>query len=377
MQFVDHSDRRKYPPTIENIYWSVFKGYFLTSTIDLLIAKGTVPLSLLSQLSQLDESRGRETLFATQQAEALERLVDVARIQSTEASNAIEGITAPTARIRALVANSTAPRNRSEAEIAGYRSALDLIHSSHEHMPLTSGITQQLHRTMLQFTGDQCGRFKSTDNTIEEVLSDGSRRLRFQPVPAWQTTEAMDRLCEQTTAAFDRRALHPALIVGALALDFTCIHPFLDGNGRVSRLLTLLGLYKGGYTVGRYVSLERVVAESKETYYEALGTSSTHWHEGHHDPIPWLEYFTGVLLVAYNTFEANVATLSTRRGAKTQAITSFINTRAVPVFTVADIRLAVPTASDAHIRKVLHGLRDAGAIESTGRGRAAAWRRLK
>lgn len=348
----------------------------MTSTIDSLIATGTVPLSLLNQLSRLDECRGREAMFRSQQAEALERLVDVARIQSTEASNAIEGIVAPSARIKALVEDRTTPRNRSEAEIAGYRSALDLIHASHEHMPLTTGVTQQLHLAMYQFTGAEGGRFKSTDNTIEEVLPDGSRRVRFQPVPAWQTADAMTRLHERAAAALVSRDLHPALVAGSLVLDFTCIHPFLDGNGRVSRLLTLLGLYKGGYGVGRYVSLERVVAESKVSYYEALGASSDRWHDGEHDPIPWLEYFTGVLLVAYDTFEANVATLSTHRGAKAEAITSFINARAVPVFTLADIRLAVPTASDAHIRKVLHGLRDAGVIESTGRGRAAAWRRL-
>lgn len=349
----------------------------MTSTIDSLIATGTVPLALLNQLSRLDECRGREAMFRSQQAEALERLVDVARIQSTEASNAIEGIVAPSARIKALVEDRTTPRNRSEAEIAGYRSALDLIHANHEHMPLTTGVTQQLHRTMYQFTGAEGGTFKSTDNTIEEVLPDGSRRVRFQPVPAWQTADAMTRLHERTASALDSRELHPALVAGSLVLDFACIHPFLDGNGRVSRLLTLLGLYKGGYGVGRYVSLERFVAESKESYYEALGASSDRWHDGEHDPIPWLEYFTGVLLVAYDTFEANVATLSTHRGAKAEAITSFINARAVPVFTLADIRLAVPTASDAHIRKVLHGLRDAGDIESTGRGRAAAWRRLR
>jgi len=243
-------------------------------------------------------------------------------------------------------------------------------------MPLTNGVTQQLHRTMYKYTGTEGGTFKSTDNTIEEILPDGSRRVRFQPVPAWQTADAMTRLHERAAATLDGRELHPALVVGSLVLDFTCIHPFLDGNGRVSRLLTLLGLYKGGYGVGRYVSLERVVAESKESYYEALGASSKRWHDGDHDPIPWLEYFTGVILVAYDTFEDNVVTLATHRGAKAEAITNFIHARAVPVFTLADIRLAVPTASDAYIRKVLHGLRDAGIIESTGRGRAAAWRRV-
>ena len=348
----------------------------MSSTIDSLLTTGTVPLSLLGQLAQLDEYRGREALFRSQRGEALDRLVDVARIQSTEASNAIEGIVAPPARIKALVEDRTTPRNRSEAEIAGYRSALDLIHASHDHMPITTGVTHQLHRTIYQFTGTDGGDLKSTDNTIEETLPDGSRRIRFQPVPAWQTPDALDRLHERTTAAFASSELHPALIAGALVLDFTCIHPFLDGNGRVSRLLTLLGLYSGGYGVGRYVSLERIVAESKETYYEALAASSDNWHDGKHDPLPWLEYFTGVLVAAYDRFEANVATLSTHRGAKAEAITTFVKSRAVPVFTLADVRLAVPTASDAHIRKVLHGMRDAGIIESTGRGRAAAWRRL-
>lgn len=348
----------------------------MTLTIDSLIATGTVPLSLLAQLSRLDECRGREALFRSQRGEELEQLVDVARVQSTEASNAIEGITAPTARIRALVEERTTPRNRSEAEIAGYRSALDLVHANQDHMPLSVGVTLQLHRTMLQFAGNSGGSLKSVDNTIEEIMPDGSRRVRFRPVPAWQTAEAMEHLHANVTTSLARNDLHPALIVGSLVLDFTCIHPFLDGNGRVSRLLTLLGLYKAGYGVGRYVSLERVTADSKETYYEALEASSRGWHENTHNPLPWLEYFTGVLLVAYDKFEANIATLSTRRGAKTDAITNFIRARAIPVFTLADVRIAVPTVSDAHIRKVLHAMRDAGEIESTGRGRSAAWRRI-
>lgn len=348
----------------------------MTSTIDTLLDTGTVPLALMAQLARVDERRGRETLYRAQRPEALELLVDVARIQSTEASNAIENIVAPAARIKALVEDRTTPRNRSEAEIAGYRHALDLVHASHEHMPLTTGVTRQLHREMLQFTSTPGGALKPTDNAIEEVRADGSRRTRFRPVPAWQTPEAMDELHARAAAAIDGRDLHAALVVGSFVLDFTCIHPFLDGNGRVSRLLTLLGLYRAGYGVGRYVSLERIVAQSKETYYEALEASSVGWHEGTHDPLPWLEYFVGVLLVAYDTFEANVSTLGTHRGAKSEAITSFIDARAVPRFTIADIRRAVPTASDAHIRKVLHQLRDAGRIESVGRGPAAAWQRL-
>lgn len=345
-------------------------------TIDSLIATGTIPLSLVNQLSKLDERRGREELFTTQKAEDLKRLVEVVRIQSTEASNAIEGITASASRIKALMANQSTPRNRPEAEIAGYRSALDLIHSNHEHMQITSGITLQLHRTMFQFATGEGEKFKTTDNTIEEILPDGLRRVRFQPVPAWQTSDAMSQLHEKTMEALTHRALHPILTIGSLVLDFTCIHPFLDGNGRISRLLTLLGLYVAGYNVGYYVSLERIIAESKETYYEALAASSTNWHDNNHDPLPWLEYFVGVILAAYQTFEENIPTLSAHRGAKADAITNFIRARPIPVFTLADIRSAVPTVSDAHIRKVLHNLRDAGIIESTGRGRTAAWRRL-
>jgi Fic family protein len=346
-------------------------------TVDVLLDSGMIPLSLLNQLTRLDEHRGRESLFRAQRAEALEQLVKVALIQSTTASNAIEGITAPPARIKALVEERTAPANRSEAEIAGYRSALDLIHAHHEHMSLSDTVTLQLHKTMLEFTGDDTrGRYKSVDNAIEEVHTDGTRTVRFEPTPAWQTPEAMCDLHERTSRALQQRDLHPALVIGAFVLDFTCIHPFLDGNGRLSRLLTLLGLYRSGYSVGRYVSIERVIAESKDTYYSALQSANDGWASGAHDPYRWLDYFIGVLLVAYDRFEANMETLNTYRGSKADAIMSFVRGRAIAGFTMADVREAVPTASDQHIRRVLHRLRDAGEIKSTGTGRSAAWRLL-
>jgi Fic family protein len=229
---------------------------------------------------------------------------------------------------------------------------------------------------MLEYTGDQGGVFKTVDNSIEEVLADGSRIVRFVPTPAWQTPDAIDRLFARTTRALTQNELHSALVIGALVFDYVCIHPFLDGNGRTSRLLTLLGIYTAGYGVGRYVSLEQIVAESKESYYEALRAAGVGWQSGTHNPLPWIEYFIGMLLVAYSRFEERVETLGTHRGAKTDAISTFVRARAIPTFTVADIRIAVPTASDAHIRKVLHALRDAGEIESTGRGRSAGWRRI-
>ena len=301
----------------------------------------------------------------------------VARIQSTTSSNEIEGITAPPARIKALVEDRTTPKNRSEEEIAGYRSALDLIHANHEHMPLSDSVTLQMHKTLLEFTGDDTrGKFKSVDNAIKEVHGDGTRVIRFHPTSALQTPTAVRELHERTTRALEQRELHPALVVGAFVLDFTCIHPFLDGNGRLSRLLTLLGLYKSGYSVGRYVSIERVIADSRDSYYEALQSANEGWSSGTHDPTRWLGYFVGVLLAAYSRFEENIDVIASYRGSKADAITNFVRARAIPVFTVSDVREAVSIASDQHIRRVLHRLRDAGEIESTGTGRAAAWRRL-
>ncbi len=256
---------------------------------------GTTPADVVTLLRTVDQAQGREDLHRRQQPDRLDALLRLARLESTSASNAIEGITAPVRRIRDLVDDKTEPRNRSEQEIAGYRRVLDLIHSTPpDAIPVTAGVVRQLHGLLGQYTGQASyGQFKIADNRVEEQLPDGTRRIRFIPVPAWRTDEAMRDLNESFVMETAEGDYHPLLLVGSYVLDFLVIHPFHDGNGRMSRLLTLLLLYRAGYGVGRYVSLERIVAETRETYYETLAASTEGWHDGHHDPYPWLRYLVG------------------------------------------------------------------------------------
>jgi Fic family protein len=338
---------------------------------------GQVLGELTMMLREVDQAQGRQEAFRLQHPQRLDVLTRVARIESTEASNEIEGITAPHARIEALVEETTTPRNRSEEEIAGYRKVLDLIHStSPGSIPFTVNVVKQFHGLLYEFSPGRGGEFKQSDNEVIEELPDGTRVLRFTPVPAWQTEEAMRALHEGWAAALESGRYHPVMLTGAYVLDLLVIHPFSDGNGRMARLLTLLLLYKGGYEVGRYISLEKVIAETKETYYEALEASTSGWHEDAHDPVPWLRYFLGVLIGAYRRFEERAAALA-GRGSKTEAVKQFVRSSLSDEFTIADIRRASPGVSDDHIRKVLAALRADGVIESASKGRSARYRRLR
>jgi Fic family protein len=336
---------------------------------------GLVPGAMVLALGGIDTHCGREQAFRRRHPEALRTLTEIARIQSTEASNAIERITAPHKRIRDLVADRTTPANRSEEEIAGYRAVLDTIHASAPHIPFTPTVVEQLHRDLYQFTIVPAGRWKNVDNAIDEQRADGTTFVRFRPISAAATPDAMRELHERFAAARDCHEHHPLLLVGSYVFDFLAIHPFRDGNGRMARLLTLLALYHAGYEVGRFISLERLIAESKETYYDALEASGRGWHEGEHDIKPWLNYFLGVVTRAYNEFEQRVDVTS-GRGSKSAAIREFIRSSVADEFTVAEVRDAAPTASSSHISKTLAKLRDEGAIEPLGTGRGARWRRL-
>lgn len=336
-----------------------------------------VPAALSRQLSAVDIARGRQEAFARQHPAALESLQQQALIQSVEASNAIENITAPQRRIEQLVAGTTQPRNRPEAEIAGYRAVLDAIHSSAVHIPFTPNIVRQLHRDLYQFAPQPGGDWKSSDNLVTERRSDGSVAVRFTPVSAFGTPAAMDELHERFDRAWQADEHHRLLIAGAYSLDFLVIHPFRDGNGRMSRLLALLLLYKGGYEVGRFVSIEKLIEQSKETYYEALAASTAGWHDGAHDLQPWLSYFLGVLSAAYGALEPRAEALTAGRGAKAELVRSFVRSHVSDNFTFADVKRASPGVSDDYIRQVLRELRDRHVIEATGAGRGASWRRLR
>ncbi len=325
-----------------------------------------------STLRALGEHRGEQELFRQQTPEALETLRTVAMVESAESSNRLEGVVAAPDRLRAVVLRDAAPADRSEQEIAGYRDALAFIHDSANHMPLTVNVIQQLHVMLYRYQPGTGGRWKGTQNDIVERAPDGSiMRVRFRPVSPVATPGAVQDLITLWEQARDRQR-EPLLVIPLAILDFLCIHPFADGNGRTARLLTLLLLYRSGYTVGRYISLERVIEESRETYYEALEASSEGWHEGTHDPFPWLEYFWGTLLRAYGEFRDRAGRLMTGRGSKTALIEAAVERRIRP-FAISELEDDCPGVSRDMIRHVLRRLRDEGRVKVSGRGRGARW----
>jgi Fic family protein len=328
---------------------------------------------LLQSVRLVGEFRGKQALFKQQSSQVLEALRENAIIQSTESSNRIEGVVAPLERIRALVAHRTKPANRSEQEIAGYREVLNTIHSHPQDIRLTPNVVQQMHRDLFQFAPGGGGRWKSADNDIAERRRDGTTVVRFKPVSAHLTGDAMKRLHAQFNAALDAGTVEPLLLIPAYVLDFLCIHPFADGNGRMARLLALLLLYQAGYEVGRYISLETAIEDTKEGYYDALQASSQHWHDGNHSLVPWWEYFVGVMLVkAYRAFEERVGVTTARRGAKRDMIRDVVS-RLPNEFRYADLERALPAVSRPTIARALRQLSAEGVVRCVGRGRDATW----
>ncbi|MBM4252792.1 MAG: Fic family protein [Deltaproteobacteria bacterium] len=331
--------------------------------------------TLIKTIRLLGEFRGKEDLFRVQSPQTLETLRQNAVIQSTESSNRIEGVVLQDYRqLKALVESKIQPITRPQQEIAGYRDVLQTIHDSHADIPHTARIVLQLHRDLFKYTAAPGGTWKNTDNAITETAADGTRTVRFQPVSAWQTPSAMEALHEQFRRALEPpNSVEPLIALGAYILDFLCIHPFLDGNGRIARLLTLLMLYQAGFNVGRYSSLEKVVEDTKDGYYDALYKSSQGWHDGKHDLTPWLEYFLGVmLLTAYREFENRVGSVETAKGAKAAIVIAAIER--LPVrFTIGDVAKKCPTVGIDHVRKILRAERDAGRLVAEGRGPNAGW----
>jgi Fic family protein len=335
--------------------------------------KQIIPHPLLRTIRLLGEYRGKEALFMQQTPQVLESLRQIAIIQSTESSNRIEGIEAPPDRIKKLVEHKTTPQNRSEQEIAGYREALATIHSNHANMPFTPGVVLQLHRDLYQFVAQQGGRWKMTDNEISETRADGTKFVRFRPIPAFRTPDAMEKLHTRFREKWERGEIDPLLLIPAYVLDFLCIHPFTDGNGRMARLLTLLLLYQAGYEVGRYISLEHLIENQREGYYDALFKSSQGWHEGAQTLLPWWEYFLGVMLLgAYREFECRTGELTSAYGAKTEMVIAAL--RKLPAtFRYADLAQACPNVSRPTIKRVLGQLREEGKVECVRAGRDAIW----
>jgi len=326
----------------------------------------------VTMLKTIGEYRGKQELYTQQTPQILDSLKMAAMIESVESSNRLEGITAGHDRIEALVLKPTTPANRSEEEIAGYRDALEQVHEHAERMPIDANTILQFHAMISRYTAEMGGHWKRRDNIILERYKDGTQRVRFRPVPTAEAPDAITQLIERYNMAINQDKREPLVVIPLTVLDFLCIHPFDDGNGRTSRLLTLLLLYHHGYKVGRYISLERVFEQSKVAYYKTLEASSQNWHEGRHDPYPWLNYFWGVLLAAYKEFEERVGTIQTARGSKTRLVRAAINRKIGP-FAISNLERDCPGVSREMIRVVLNQLRDEGAIKLSGKGRGAKW----
>lgn len=327
----------------------------------------------VSALRSLGECRGRQALFERQRPEVLKQLRTVATIESTDSSNRLEGITAPGSRVRDLVLRNTNPRNRSEQEIAGYRDALEMIHEARKDMPISVNVIRQLHTRVYGHLAADGGQWKAVDNDIVERNGAGEIiRVRFSTVPAVSAPQSMDSLLELHGLA-TQELQEPLVLIPLFILDFLCIHPFRDGNGRVARLITLLLLYHSDYEVGRYISLERIFETTKEGYYDNLEESSRGWHQDEHDVNPWLNYFWGVLQRAYNEFEERVGNIGSGRGSKSQQVRDAV-ARKLGSFAISDLERDCPGVSKETIRNVLQQMRDDGALTLRGKGRGARWR---
>lgn len=328
---------------------------------------------VVSILTRLHECRGRQELFIEAEADVLTALLEVAKIQSTGASNRIEGIYTTDERLNALVQEKVKPRNRNEEEISGYRDVLATIHESYEYIAPRSNNILQLHRDLYSFSSSAVGGvYKNSDNIIAEKHTDGTETVRFRPVPAFQTAEAMLNLCTRFNDAIEAGTYDPLLLMPIFVLDFLCIHPFNDGNGRMSRLLTLLLLYRAGFIVGKYISIEMLIEKSKDSYYEALQASSQNWHENGNDYLPFLKYMLGVVVKAYNEFEDRVEHLRHRKMSKADRIKDIIE-KTPGKISKKDIAQACPDISVTTIERTLAELIAGGFIEKVGIGRATAY----
>ena len=334
---------------------------------------------IVTMLSQIHEFKGEQNLFIEAKSDALTQLVEIAKIQSTDASNKIEGIYTSDERLKNLVLNKTMPRTRGEQEIAGYRDVLATIHDSYEFIPVRPSIILQLHRDLYKFSGKSIGgAYKNSDNIIAEEDAEGNRFVRFQPLPAWETPEAIEQICNAFNDVMGRGEADPLLIIPMFILDFLCIHPFNDGNGRMSRLLTLLLLYKAGYIVGKYISIEKVIETSKDTYYEALQSSSQDWHEEKNDYAHFVRYMLGVILSAYREFSERVKVLTTSGMSKPDRIREIIKDTLGKI-TKTEIMHKCPDISQVTIQRTLNELVKNGNIIKIGGGRYTSyvWNREK
>ena len=331
---------------------------------------------IVQMVSSIHEHKGKQELFLEANIDELKPLLEVALIQSTGASNRIEGIYTTDKRLEELVSQKAEPRNRSEQEIAGYREVLATIHESYEYIVPRPNLILQLHRDLYSYSQKATGgSHKNTDNVIAETDAEGHQKARFIPVPAFQTAETMEELCREFWEAWEADHIDKLLLIPMFILDFLCIHPFNDGNGRMSRLLTLLLFYKAGYIVGKYISMEMLIEKTKETYYEALQASSTGWHENENSYEPFVKYYLGITLKAYSEFESRVEHLKNRTLSKPERIRAMIDQK-VGKITKKEILNACPDISKTTVERTLTELVKSGYIAKVDSGPATGYVRI-
>ena len=332
-----------------------------------------IPSATSWYLADLGEARGRQDLFTKQSPQKLRALRENAMIESAVSSNRIEGVTIDQARVRTIILGKPLLRDRGEEEVRGYRDALRLIHEQGKNLPISEATILDLHRLCKGEIWD-AGKYKERDGDIIEKYPNGRQRVRFKPVEATKTSSFMRELIKMWDRCLLEKWVHPVIGLAAFNLDFLCIHPFRDGNGRVSRLILLLQTYHLGYEVGRYISVERLIEQNKERYYETLEQSSEGWHESKHDPWPYINFVLYILKAAYREFEERVGQIKGPRGSKTEFVEATIQRFSKP-FMVSDLERSCPGVSRDMIRKVLRDLQKSGQVECLGRGPGALWRR--
>ncbi|MBC3888910.1 cell filamentation protein Fic [Acetobacterium paludosum] len=339
------------------------------------IPKELLNTETINMVSAIHEYKGKQELFIEIKPDILNHLLEIAKVQSTGASNRIEGIYTTDERLIEIVQKKSEPRNRSEAEIAGYREVLSIIHESFEYIPLSPNIILQLHKMLYSFhpTTDG-GNWKNNDNVITEIDLSGNKSIRFRPLSAFETPNSMEKLCIAYQEAFEKKEIDPLILIPMFILDFLCIHPFNDGNGRMSRLLTLLLLYQSGYIVGKYISLEMIVEKSKETYYEALKDSSDDWLAGQNTYLPFFRYYLGCILNSYKEFSEHVHYPNKKGITKGERI-RLVFEKHIGTLNKKEISEKLPGISQAMIEKTLSDLVKEGYIKKIGSGRNTTYSR--
>lgn len=331
---------------------------------------------ILGLIAAIYKEAGKQEMYLKQKPQELEKLVEIAKIQSTEASNAIEGIITTSTRIKQLVEEKTTPKNRDEQEIAGYRDVLNIIHESFDAIPISQNYILQLHKILYSHMNNPMGgRTKSVQNYISATYPDGHVETLFTPLAPFETLEALNKICEEYNRVIGNMEVEPLIVIPIFIHDFLCIHPFNDGNGRMSRLLTTLLLYRNGFYVGKYISLEAKIAKNKDLYYNALSKTQHGWHEGTEDVVPFIKYLLGTILAAYKDFEDRFSLIETKLPALEMVRQASMHK--IGRFNKQNIRELCPTLSNSSIEKAFRDLISLGEIKKEGQGKSTCYYRLK